>query len=146
MRLHQRAERNVGQARLGETDPAAAKRRVARGKGRGAQRPAVFEAVVEARNRAETPQDRVRDQGRNETELVRGVGKLFALAESYPDLKADTVFERLSKEITAIEEKIAFGRTFVNDVVNEHNTLIQSFPNLLFAGLLGFRPLPLWQG
>ena len=110
-------------------------------KGYAAHESDLFESIARIRRDATDPRGALE----GEAAATRGTKKLVALGEAYPDLKADPVFARLSKEITAIEEKIAFGRAFVNDVVNEHNTLIESFPNLLFAGLLGFRPLPLWR-
>jgi LemA protein len=64
--------------------------------------------------------------------------QLFALAEAYPDLKANTNFLQLQQELGDIENKLAAARRFFNNAVQEYNTGIQQFPAALFAGSLGF--------
>jgi LemA protein len=64
--------------------------------------------------------------------------QLFALSESYPDLKANENFQQLQAELTDIENKIAASRRFFNNSVSEYNTGIQQFPAALFAGMFGF--------
>jgi LemA protein len=80
-----------------------------------------------------------------ETEFDGMSARLLAYAEQHPELKADEAHARLAKELTALEGKIAFGRVFYNDTVREHNTLIESFPNILYSALLGFRSLSSWR-
>ena len=63
---------------------------------------------------------------------------LFALAEAYPDLKANQNFQQLQSELSDIENKLAAARRFFNNAVQEYNTGIQQFPAALFAGALGF--------
>ncbi len=63
---------------------------------------------------------------------------LFAVAEAYPELKANTNFLQLQSELSDTESKIAFARQFYNDTVQKFNTKIELFPNNLVAGMLGF--------
>jgi len=63
---------------------------------------------------------------------------LFAVAEAYPELKANTNFMQLQEELTNTESKIAFSRQFYNDTVQKFNTSIELFPTNLVAGMLGF--------
>ena len=67
------------------------------------------------------------------------MGRLFAVAENYPQLRASENFQELQGELTDTEDKIAAARRYYNSVVQNYNTAIQSFPALLYAGLLGFR-------
>jgi len=71
--------------------------------------------------------------------LSTTLGRFFALAEAYPDLKADQNMMQLSEEITTIENKLSFARQAFNDAVMQINTALQSFPAVLFAGTLGFK-------
>ena len=98
-----------------------------------------LEAVVQARNAA------VNAQGQDakvaaETQLSGALGKLFALAEAYPDLKANTNFQQLQSELSDIENKLAAARRFFNNAVSEYNARIQQFPAALFAASFGFTP------
>lgn len=70
--------------------------------------------------------------------LSGALGKLFAVAEAYPELKASDNFRELQGELTDTEDKIAAARRYYNSVVQTYNTGIQSFPAVLFAGVLGF--------
>jgi LemA protein len=72
--------------------------------------------------------------------LSGALRQLFALAESYPDLKASANFQQLQAELTDIENKIAAARRFFNNAVQEYNTGIQRFPAALFASAFGFAP------
>ena len=65
------------------------------------------------------------------------LGRLFALAEAYPDLKANQNMLQLSEEITSTENKVAFARQAYNDAVTAYNTYRQTFPPVVFAGILG---------
>ena len=68
----------------------------------------------------------------------RALGRLIALSEAYPDLKANANFQQLQSELSDIENKLAAARRFFNNAVSEYNTGIQQFPAVLFAGMFGF--------
>lgn len=101
-----------------------------------------FEAVVAARNAAVTAQKTAgpADLARAEDALSGALGRLFALAEAYPDLKANASFLGLQEELTATEGRIAYARQFYNDSVQRYQTAIQTFPRNLIAGMFGFGP------
>ena len=99
----------------------------------------VFEAVTEARTRAMGAQQ-VGEQAAAENQITAGLGKLIAVAESYPDLKANQNFLALQEELTGTESKIAYARQFYNDQVTKLNTAIQSFPSSVVAGAFHFAP------
>jgi LemA protein len=73
-------------------------------------------------------------------QMSRAVGSLMALAESYPDLKANQNFMSLQSQLQTIEDKIAAARRFLNNAAAEFNAAIEQFPAVLFAGALGFKP------
>lgn len=79
-----------------------------------------------------------------EGEVRHSLHHLIALAESYPELKANQNFLSLQEELSDTEDKIRYARQFYNDTVMRYNLSIQRFPNLLLASLLGFRPQPLF--
>ncbi len=96
-----------------------------------------LEAVVNARNSyttAVTPEDAMKADG----ELTKAISKLFALSESYPDLKANTNFQQLQSELTETESKIASARQFYNDVVMQYNNKIEMVPSNIVASLFKF--------
>jgi LemA protein len=99
----------------------------------------LFEQVTQARTRA-IEAGSVTDQAQAETEITRSLGRLLAVAEAYPQLRANENFLALQEELTATESKIAFARQFYNDQVMRFNTLIEQFPSLLVARIGGF-----WQ-
>ena len=70
--------------------------------------------------------------------LTQALGKLFAVAEAYPDLKANTNFLELQRELSDTEDKIAYARQFYNSNVGNYNEKIAVFPNVLLAGMFGF--------
>jgi LemA protein len=94
----------------------------------------LFQQVTEARTRA-IQASSVADQGQAETEVTRALGRLMAVAEAYPQLRANENFLALQEELTATESKIAFARQFYNDQVMRYNTLIEQFPSLVVARL-----------
>ena len=114
-----------------------------------------LEAVINARNSAVTasqraaisPGDATAMNGLNlaETQLSSSLGRLFALAEAYPDLKANQNMLALQEELTSTENKVAFARQSFNDSVTVYNTEIQKFPNNLVAGMGGFAPAQLFE-
>ncbi|MCI0634123.1 MAG: LemA family protein [Actinobacteria bacterium] len=99
----------------------------------------LFEEVTEARARA-IDATAVPDQANAENAITRGVRQLLAVAEAYPDLKANENFLALQEELTGTESKIAYARQFYNDQVMRLNTLIGSFPSSLVARAFGFGP------
>ncbi len=98
----------------------------------------VFENVTKARAAlmsAETP----RSKAAADNMLTGALKSLFAVAESYPDLKASENFQQLQKELSDTEDKVAYSRQFYNNVVLEYNTKIAIFPNVLLANQLGYK-------
>ena len=108
-------------------------------KGYAAHEREVFEEVTQARAQAQAASG-VRDQAQAENQLTAGIRRLIAVAENYPQLKANENFLALQEELTGTESKIAFARQFYNDQVQSLNTLIQSFPSRIVASLGKFRP------
>ncbi len=92
-------------------------------------------------SRPATPPCRRRDRDRwlpPKGQLSGALGKLIALSEAYPDLKANANFQQLASELADLENKIAASRRFFNNAVQEYNTGIQQMPAALFAGMFGF--------
>lgn len=106
-------------------------------KGYAAHEKEVFEKVTEARTRAMGAQSAA-DKAAAENALSQTLKSLFAVAENYPDLKANQNFLELQRELTDTEDKIQAARRFYNGNVRDFNTKIQVFPNNIFAGMLGF--------
>jgi len=106
---------------------------------------AALEAVIKARSAVAAAQMKSDMQalGAAETQLRLGLGNLFALAEAYPELKANQSFKHLQTRITALEHDIADRREFYNDSVNINNIRIEQFPDIIVARLLGFKPFDL---
>jgi LemA protein len=96
-----------------------------------------LEAVINARNSAMAAQG-PGQVAAAEQQLTGALRGLMALAEAYPDLKANTNFQQLQTELADIENKLAAARRFFNNAVQEYNTGIQNFPAVLFAASLGF--------
>ncbi|MER2519463.1 MAG: LemA family protein [Bdellovibrionales bacterium] len=106
-------------------------------KGYAAHESAVFSKVTEARAsamQAATPQAKMAAEGA----LTGALANLFAVAENYPQLRANENFLQLQAELGDLENKIAAARRFFNNAVAEYNTAIAQFPALLFAGAMGF--------
>jgi LemA protein len=107
-----------------------------------------LEGVISARNAAFNANQRaaanpgdpqtMEELNRAEAQLASGLGRLFALAEAYPDLKANQTMATLQEELTATENKIAFARQAYNDAATAYNTKRESFPSNIFAGMFGF--------
>jgi LemA protein len=106
-------------------------------KGYAAHEKEVFEKVTEARTRA-MGAGTTADKAAAENMLSQTLKSLFAVAEAYPDLKANQNFLELQRELTDTEDKIQASRRFYNGNVRDFNTKIQVFPNNIFAGMLGF--------
>jgi len=109
-----------------------------------------LEAVMAARNQARTASDAVRSRPANaaavtslaaaEQALDSSLGHLFAVAEAYPELKADQTIRDLSEELTSTENKVGFARQAYNDAVLDYNNAQGQFPAVLIARLFGFAP------
>jgi LemA protein len=114
-----------------------------------------LEAVTNARNMAvaglkaaaKDPSDpnAMKQLAQAEQGLSGALGRLFAVAEAYPDLKANQNMMQLSEELTTTENKVAFARQAYNDSVMQYNTLRESFPNNFFAGWFNFQPAELLE-
>jgi LemA protein len=96
-----------------------------------------LEAVIAARNKAVSATG-VKETAQAEGELTQALGRLFALTEAYPELKANQNVLELQEQLTTTENQISFSRQHYNATVLDYNTAIQTFPNLLMAGPLGF--------
>lgn len=80
-----------------------------------------------------------------ETKLDLGLSRLFALSESYPDLKANTTMMQLSEEVASTENKVSFARQSYNDAVMSYNNAVQEFPSSAIAGPFGFTQAPFYK-
>jgi LemA protein len=114
-----------------------------------------LEAVIQARNQASSAASRAASNPGDpaamqtlvgaETALTGTLGRLFALAEAYPDLKANQNMAQLMEELTSTENKIGFSRQAFNDSVTTYNTACQVFPAVLLAGMFGFSQADLFE-
>lgn len=114
-----------------------------------------LEAVIAARNSAVSANAKVaanpadaaamQQMAQAEGALSQTLGRLFALSEAYPDLKANQNMMQLSEELTSTENKISFARQAFNDAVMGYNTAIEQFPSNLIAGMFRFTPAELLQ-
>lgn len=98
-----------------------------------------LDAVISARNKAvsaTTKEDEMKANG----ELSNVLGRLLAISESYPDLKANTNFIDLQNSLKDVEEKIAYARQFYNDAVMKYQNKREMFPTNIIAGMFGFKP------
>ena len=116
---------------------------------------ATLEAVINARNQARAASDVARSRPANalavttlaaaEQALGSSLGSLFALAEAYPDLKADQTIRELSEELTSTENKVSFARQAFNDAVLDYNNAQGQFPAVLVARMFSFAPSAMLQ-
>lgn len=97
-----------------------------------------FEKIVEARN-SFTKATSVSDKSAANNMLNDTLKSIFALAENYPDLKANQNFASLQVELSSTEDKVAFSRQFYNDTVQMYNTAIMTFPSNIIAGMFNFK-------
>lgn len=115
-------------------------------KGYAGHERATLEAVVAARTGAvQAAGSEVAERAGAENLLTEALGRLFALSEAYPDLKANQNFAALQQELAATEDKIAYARQFYNSAVQTLTNTIQSVPTNLVAGLSGFHPLDYFE-
>ena len=108
-------------------------------KGYASHEKETLDAVITARNKAvaaNTPETEIKANG----ELTQALGRLFALSEAYPDLKANTNFMDLQNNLKETEDKISFARQFYNDAVLGYKNKLEMFPSNIIAGMFGFKP------
>lgn len=103
-----------------------------------------LEAVVQARNMAAGSKT-IDEKATNEANFQGAIGRLFAIAEAYPDLKANASFLDLQNQLKAVEEDIAQSRKYYNGATREYNTTIEKFPSNLVAGMFKFTRRPLFE-
>jgi LemA protein len=106
-------------------------------KGYATHEQGVFEQVTRARSQAIDAQG-VAPQAEAENMVTSALRSLFAVAEAYPDLKANQNFLALQEELSGTESRIAYARQYYNDAVQDYNTRVQSFPSALVAQAFGF--------
>lgn len=113
-------------------------------KGYASHEKETLEQVISARNKAvsaTTPEAQLQAEG----DLSKVMGRLFALTESYPDLKANTNFMDLQKQLQAIETEIAQSRKYYNGSVRQYNTKVETFPSNIIANVFNFTKKPLYE-
>jgi LemA protein len=103
-----------------------------------------LEKVIQARNSAVAARG-VADSAEKENQLTQTLSRLFALAENYPNLKANENVRALMEELTSTENKIGFARQFYNDLATRFNTAQQIFPDNLIAQAFKFQPVELFE-
>ena len=108
-------------------------------KGYAAHESGTFEKVVQARNAAIGAQG-PEQSAAAENVLTGALRQVFALAENYPDLKANTSFLALQEELTSTEDRISYARQFYNDSVLRYDNKLETFPSNTIAGMFGFKP------
>ena len=107
-------------------------------KGYAAHEKTALEAVIAARNTGMAASSDPHAQASADNAMTGALRQLFALSEGYPHLKVNQGFVSLQEELANTESRIAYARQFYGDAVSTYNTAIQKFPNVVFAGMLGF--------
>ncbi len=113
-------------------------------KGYAKHESSVFQNVTQARAAAVNAQT-VKEQGQAENVLTGALKSLFAVAENYPELKANQNFLMLQEELAGTESKVAYARQFYNDTVMKYNMRQQVFPSSIIANMFGFKPREYFQ-
>ena len=103
-----------------------------------------LEAVINARNKAVSAQG-IEEEMKANGELSGALSRLFALAESYPDLKANANFMDLQNNLKETEDKISYARQFYNDAVLKYKNKLEVFPSNIIASMFGFKPEPFFE-
>ena len=103
-----------------------------------------LEAVINARNKAVSAQG-IEEEMKANGELSGALSRLFALAESYPDLKANANFMDLQNNLKETEDKISYARQFYNDAVLKYKNKLEVFPSNIVASMFGFKPEPFFE-
>ena len=114
-------------------------------KGYTAHERQTLEAVVRARQQAISFTGGVEERGKVENILTQSLRSLFALAEAYPDLKANQNFLALQEELTVTENKIGFARQYYNDTAMHYKNRVEVLPSNIIANMFGFRAEPFFQ-
>lgn len=104
----------------------------------------LFENVTELRSKAMST-DSLSEKMELEGELTKGIAKIIAVAENYPQLRANENFMQLQSNLKELEDNIQKSRRFYNGTVRDFNTKIAVFPNNLLAGVLGFKSMPFFE-
>ena len=105
-------------------------------KGYAAHEESVFQRVAESRQKMMNA-DSVAESADAANMMTQALGRLFAISEDYPELKADENFQMLQEELSSVENKIAYARQFYNDAVLQYNNAIETIPGVLLAGPMG---------
>jgi LemA protein len=113
-------------------------------KGYSAHEKELFENTARLRSEAATAGD-LRTASVVENGLTQSIRSLFAVAEAYPDLKASQNFLDLQKNLVTVEDELQLARRYYNGTVRNFNTLVQSFPSMIIAGLSGFTPAEFFE-
>src|SRR5262249_46703248 len=113
-------------------------------KGYAAHEKDTLQKVIEARNKAMTATG-VAEQAQANAQVTGALRGMLALAESYPDLKANTNFLKLQEELTSTENRIGFARQHYNDSVSSLNSALQRFPSNVIGNSFGFKPAEFFQ-
>lgn len=103
-----------------------------------------LERVIQARNQAVNATG-VSEKSKAEGALTGALTGFFGLAEAYPDLKSNTNMIELQEELRETESKISFSRQYYNDVTTEYNTMLETFPSSIIAGMGSFKPRELFE-
>ena len=114
-------------------------------KGYAAHERGTLDAVVQARQQAVGFSGSVEERAKVENALTQSLRSLFALAEAYPDLKANQNFLALQEELAGTENKIGFSRQYYNDAAMRYKNRVELFPSNLLAGRFGFQAEPFFQ-
>jgi LemA protein len=104
-----------------------------------------FERVIQARSALVNAGGDVKAQAQADSMLTGALKSLFAVAEAYPELKANQNFMMLQEELTGTESKIAYARQFYNDSVLQYDNGLEMFPTNILAGMFGFQPKPYFE-
>ena len=111
-------------------------------KGYTAHESSVLEDVARIRGNAD---NRPKTRAKQETELSRSLGRLFALAEDYPDLKASNGFQQLHASLVEIEDHLQYARRYYNGAVRDNNNLVEAFPANILANIFRFFPADFFE-
>jgi LemA protein len=111
-------------------------------KGYAAHERGTLDSVVQARQQAVSFSGSIEDRAKVENALTQSLRSLFAVAEAYPDLKANQNFLSLQDELSGTENKIGFSRQYYNDAAMRYKNRVEVFPSNIMAGMFGFQPEP----
>jgi LemA protein len=113
-------------------------------KGYATHEQSTFEDIAKLRSQSQTQSDPAA-RGQTEAAITAAIGKVMAVAEAYPQLRASENFQTLQKDLADIEDQIQLARRYYNGTVRDFNTTIEQFPSNLVAGFGNFKPAPFFQ-